>query len=82
LTPPLIRQGEGLAGYHRIQAERTAARSKLEQILNTPAAAPQTRIVRARSGEWDPQRLRGIPALARGVGSAIPGSVPGAAWVD
>ncbi len=51
---------------------------QLAQILleiNPDEPAPQERKYRATAA-GDERRLRGIPALARGVGSAIPGTNP------
>ena len=79
MTLPLIRQGEGAAGIHRIHAQRTAERARLERNISLAQTAPDlnsTRLSTATAG-GDEQKLRGIPAIGRGVQGAIPGSSPG-----
>lgn len=78
----LIRQGEGpAASIIRRHNEAQADREKLERIhaaanANAPDldSSRRTRIGSTAGG--DEQRLRGIPAIGRGVTGAIPGSSP------
>lgn len=79
MTLPLIRQGEGIAGIHRIHAQRTAERQALERNIAQAQTAPDlnsTLITRATAG-GDETKLRGIPAIGRGVQGCIPGTRPG-----
>lgn len=59
--------------------DHAAWNRKLAQILigtGQPNPGPTHRIIGGRSAEGDPQRLRGIPAIGRNVGGAIPGTRP------
>ncbi len=75
----LIRQGEGpAAAYQRQRQEHTAARNRIERNIAQAQTAPDlnsNRITRATAA-GDEAKLRGIPCLAKGVGSAIPGTSP------
>lgn len=78
MTLPLIRQGEGIAGIHRIHAQRTAERARLERNINQALTAPDlnsTLITRATAA-GDQAKLRGIPTIGRGVQGHIPGTRP------
>jgi hypothetical protein len=75
MTTPLIRQGEGAAGITRIHAELAAQRAHLERTLNETTDTTTTTHRTTPAG--DSRKLRGIPAIARGVTGAIPGTTPG-----
>lgn len=73
-----IRQGEGAAGILRLHHEQAAARARLERNIAIALTAPDldsNRTSTATAG-GDEQKLRGIPAIARGVSGHIPGSRP------
>lgn len=72
----LIRQGEGLAAYARIQNLLLAASTKPEQIVDTTPDLPTTSTLTRATAGGDERKLRGIPAIARGVPGEIPGSRP------
>lgn len=59
------------AHHQRIDDERKLARI----LLETGEPAPTTQRPGATAG-GDERKLRGIPAIGRGVTGAIPGSVP------
>lgn len=77
----LIRQGEGpAASITRIHQERADQRANLEQIIrqvidNAPELHSRIRSIATAPG--DQRKLRGIPAIGRGVTGAIPGTKPG-----
>lgn len=74
----LIRQGEGANGILRIHNELAAQRAALEHNIAQAHTAPDlnaTRISIATAG-GDEQKLRGIPAIGRGVPGHIPGTSP------
>jgi hypothetical protein len=72
----LIRQGEGPEhAYNRIINERQADRKAIERILAEPVE-DTTKPTKATAG-GDERKLRGIPAIGRGVAGAIPGTRPG-----
>jgi hypothetical protein len=82
----LIRQGEGHTAYHRIHQERLEQRQAFEKLIYSlptllaePTPKRQAKRNGHRSAEGDHHRLRGIPVLTRGVGSAIPDTNPLAA---
>lgn len=80
---PLIRQGEGPDGILRVYANQEAEREELERMIATANATETERdrrrrgVVGSRSAAGDEDRLRMIPAIARGVAGAIPGTTPG-----
>ena len=72
----LIRQGEGpAAAIQRHHADQAARRRNLNRILDTPEDPTTTRRYRTTAG-GDETKLRGIPAIARGVPGHIPGTRP------
>jgi hypothetical protein len=71
----LIRQGEGPDNaYHRIHTQHQADRIALERIIAEPIDTIKP--TKATAG-GDERKLRGIPAIGRGVAGAIPGTRPG-----
>lgn len=70
---PLIRQGEGAAGFHRILQDINDRQARINENLQTPAAHSPSRATAA----GDSRKLRGIPAIGRSVAGAITGSTPG-----
>lgn len=76
----LIRQGEGpLEASRRLAEEHAEFRAKItrmwqdidsSELVNTPSRA---------TAAGDSRKLRGIPAIARGVSGAVPGTQPEAA---
>lgn len=79
MKPPLIRQGEGpLAGFRRIREEREKHRRSLDRIVRLAECAPEldSRRVSRATAAGDSARLRGIPAIGRGVSGASPGTQP------
>ncbi len=79
---PLIRQGEGRDGVLRIYENLEKEQLQLDRMIETANATETEQdrrrrgLVAARSAAGDEQRLRGIPAIARGVPGAIPGTNP------
>ncbi len=72
----LIRQGEGPEhAYQRITDELEQQRQALNRILNEPIEQ-NTDGKKFYSTHGDERRLRGIPAIGRGVTGAIPGTRP------
>lgn len=61
-----------LAVQHARDAEHQ--RRQLERI--TADTTPATKAAHTATAGGDAQRLRGIPCMARGVGSTIPGTDP------
>lgn len=85
MTRILIRQGEGpAAAYLRRQEETAQQRQELDRLIDiaTSSNTQQQRTRRGlkrdghRSAAGDEQRLRMIPAIARSVAGAIPGTNP------
>lgn len=74
LRHPLIRQGEGPAAAHdRIHREQVDQRRRLDRIqAETVVESAPTRGTAA----GDERKLRGIPAIGRGVAGCIPGTNP------
>lgn len=71
---PLIRQGEGAqAAHQRLTQEQRELRRNLDRIQN--GHLDSNRVSRATAG-GDNRKLRGIPAIGRGVTGAIPGTTP------
>lgn len=73
---PLIRQGEGPSAaywrYHdQLIAERAAWEETMQDILTDEPI-----VIHGATAGGDEQKLRGIPAIARGVPGAIPGTRP------
>lgn len=61
--------------HDRHHQERVAAaQARVRIARETGSVDPHPNAPRGAPG--DPQRLRGIPVLARGIGSAIPGTNP------
>lgn len=58
----------------RIQRQELDAQAKAAVRAATEQAGP--RIASSRSAEGDERRLRGIPAIGRGVSGEIPGTHP------
>lgn len=81
----LIRQGEGpAAALERLATESEQHRRHIDHVVaaaeaNAPDLDSRRRSRSGATAAGDESRLRGIPALARGVGGAIPGTRPGAA---
>lgn len=71
----LVRQGEGAAGITRLHQERAAARANLERNIAEAQLINSNTITRATAG-GDERKLRGIPAIGRGVAGHIPGTSP------
>lgn len=77
--PPLIRQGDGPAAailQERDQRERD--QRHVDRIVEQAEQNPDLdalRLSRATAG-GDERKLRGIPAIGRGVAGAIPGTSP------
>lgn len=64
-----------LGRFHR-RSQATADQQKIARILlETGEAAPMMRTAGATNG-GDERKLRGIPAIGRGVAGAIKGSTP------
>jgi hypothetical protein len=84
MKTPLIRQGEGNQGLDRIHDERAEEAHRINRMITTANLTTTQQeqrarnLIGARSAEGDEQRLRGIPAIGRGVAGAIPGTKPGA----
>lgn len=82
MRPPLIRPGGGTDELTRIYEHRAQQRRELLRMIDTANAtepqqdARRRGIIGARSPAGDEQRLRGIPAIARGVPGHIPGTSP------
>ncbi len=76
MRAPLIRQGIGpAAAYEQERARREADRRKLEQITRDSGhILANAKTFGTPAG--DERKLRGIPAIGRGVSGAIPGSSP------
>lgn len=76
----LIRQGEGpAASILRLHHEHAQHRARLERNIAIAQTAPDldsSRVSSATAG-GDEAKLRGIPAIARGVSGEIPGTRPG-----
>lgn len=71
----LIRQGEGPDNaYERIHQQHDNERRAIERILAEPIDTIKP--TKATAG-GDERKLRGIPAIGRGVACAIPGTRPG-----
>lgn len=82
MKTPLIRQGGGPAALTEIYQTRDQERRDLDRML-TLSTAPETTqdrrrrgLIAHRSPAGDEHRLRMIPAIARGVAGAIPGTSP------
>jgi len=82
MRPPLIRQGGGPDDVLRIYDNLAQERQDLQRMIDT-ANATETQqelrrrgVIGARSAAGDEDRLRMIPAIARGVAGAIPGTAP------
>jgi hypothetical protein len=79
---PLIRPGEGTNGIMRIYEAHEEERRNMLRMIDTANATEDERdtrrrgIIGARSAAGDEHRLRMIPAIARGVAGAIPGTAP------
>jgi hypothetical protein len=72
----LIRQGEGpAAAIQRHHAEARSRKRTIDQLVDTPEDPTTTRRYRTTAG-GDETKLRGIPAIARGVPGHIPGTRP------
>lgn len=71
--PPLIRQGAGPDHAYE-QARRHRQARLAHRSAPEPPDTPNLNHVLSRLG--DEQQLRGIPAIARGVQGAIPGTNP------
>lgn len=65
-----------LARFNRVQQKQEDL-AKVERIVNETPETTVVAVVAARSAEGDPRRLRGLPAIGRGVSGAIPGTAPG-----
>lgn len=67
-----------LSRFYRAQ-QRQEDLAKIVRIVNEApdVETPVAKMVGGRSAEGDPRRLRGLPAIARGVSGAIPGTDPG-----
>lgn len=82
MRAPLIRQGAGQNDVFRINdliEQERADVLRMIDIANAPETEQERRhrgIVAARSAAGDEDRLRMIPAIARGVAGAIPGTAP------
>lgn len=83
MKTPLIRQGGGqqaLVTIYEDRADRQRAIDKMISAANATDTEQERRwrgIVSARTAAGDERRLRMIPAIARGVAGAIPGTKPG-----
>jgi len=79
MKQPLIRQGEGpAASILRHHQERTNEQQNLNKILAQADTNPDLNsrtITRATAG-GDERKLRGIPAIGRGVAGAINNTSP------
>lgn len=79
---PLIRQGGGpneLEERYRAIAEEHTNLMRMIDTANSTETEQEARrrgIIGARSAAGDEHRLRMIPAIARGVAGAIPGTAP------
>jgi hypothetical protein len=69
---PLIRQGEGAAGFQRILTEIAERQARIDQNIQAPADHAPSRATAA----GDTRKLRGIPAIGRGVPGEINGTRP------
>lgn len=82
MRTPLIRQGEGQNGIHRIYDLIRTEMQQVDRMIRTATSTSSEQASRAsklignRSGEGDQQRLRGIPAIAAGVPGTQPGTDP------
>lgn len=82
MRTPLIRQGGGTADVLRIYENIQQERRQLNRMIDTANATETEQelrhrgVIGARSAAGDEQRLRMIPAIARGVAGAIPGTAP------
>lgn len=82
MRTPLIRQGGGTADVHRIYDNLNQERQALNRMIDTANATETEQelrhrgVIGARSAAGDEHRLRMIPAIARGVAGAIPGTSP------
>lgn len=82
MRPPLIRQGGGADDILRIYENLSQERRQLNRMIDTANATETDQdrrrrgVIAARSAAGDEERLRMIPAIARGVAGAIPGTVP------
>lgn len=85
MRPPLIRQGAGPNALTQLYHDHLEHRRQLNRMIATANATPDEQdnrrrgIIAARSPAGDELRLRMIPAVARGVAGAIPGTNPGQA---
>lgn len=74
MRPPLIRQGEGpAAAFQRIVKERAEQQANIERICQDTA---NSNVVSRATAAGDERKLRGIPAIGRGVAGAIAGTNP------
>lgn len=70
----LIRQGEGpQAAYIRLAAEHAARQAAARKAAAQPI---DSKTVTRATAAGDHRKLRGIPAIARGVPGAQPGTIP------
>ena len=87
MKTPLIRQGGGTPDVHRIYENQAEERRQLNRMIDTANATETAQelrhrgVIAARSAAGDEHRLRMIPAIARGVAGAIPGTAPHAAKI-
>jgi hypothetical protein len=75
---PLIRQGEGpAAALERARSEQEALRAKIDRISReSDSEHIDERAPGRGTAGGDTRKLRGIPAIGRGVSGAIPGTSP------
>ena len=64
-----------LPRFHADAEKAEWARKLAKILLETGAAMPDTKTV-THADHWDKARLRGLPAIGRGVSGAIPGTDP------
>lgn len=82
MKTPLIRQGGGTDDVLRIYENLAQQRRELNRMIDTANATETEQerrhrgVIGARSAAGDEHRLRMIPAIARGVAGAIPGTSP------
>ena len=82
MKAPLIRQGAGQADVRRIYENIAEEQANIARMIDTATAPDDEQqrrargIIAVRSAAGDEQRLRMIPAIARGVAGAIPGTAP------
>lgn len=82
MRTPLIRQGGGTADVLRIYDNIDQERRRINRMIDTANATETEQerrhrgVIAARSAAGDEHRLRMIPAIARGVAGAIPGTAP------